>query len=371
MHLAGIALTDYRNYIGAELEFHPGVNLLYGGNAQGKTNLLEAVELLSSGHPFRAAKDGEAIRFDAPCARLCGNIDCGGRYRRIDITLPREGKKSIHIDRAPAALQDLAGKLPCVLFTPEHLNLIKSGPAERRKLINSILCQLRPRYSALLTAYRRTLVQKTAILRQAEERRDLLSVLEDYNRRLAELGADIIMFRAAFVRILAKTAPPIHREISGGEELSISYETVSAVENPAGSPEEIRGILLERLTSLRAAEIAARACLSGPHRDDLHIRIGGQDARQFASQGQCRTAAVALKLASRYIMEHELGVIPLLLLDDILSELDARRQDYVLNRIDRGQIFITGCEAEAARRLRAGRIFEISAGTVAGRRDFG
>ena len=157
----------------------------------------------------------------------------------------------------------------------------------------------------------------------------------------------------------------------GGEELSVAYETVSAVDDPSAESEVLKNQLYSRLCSLRAAEIAARACLSGPHRDDLLITVDGREARQYASQGQCRTAAVALKLASRHIMEKELGVIPLLLLDDILSELDARRQDYVLNRIDRGQIFITGCEDEAARRLRAGRIFEISAGTVAGRRDFG
>lgn len=371
MYLQKLSLTDYRNYAAAEIEFHPGVNLLYGGNAQGKTNLLEAVELLSSGKAFRAARDAEAVRFGAGFARLRGEIDCGSRSREIDITLPREGKKIILIDKAPAAAQSLAGKLPCVLFTPEHLNLIKSGPAERRKLINSILCQLRPRYSALLTQYNRIVVQKTAILRQAEERGDMLEVLEDYNRRMAEIGAELIRFRAAFVRILSKAAPRLHAEISGGEMLSVEYETVSSVEDHFAESEVLKNQLYSRLCSLRAAEIAARACLSGPHRDDLLITVDGREARQYASQGQCRTAAVALKLASRHIMEKELGVIPLLLLDDILSELDARRQDYVLNRIDRGQIFITGCEDEAARRLRAGRIFEISAGTVAGRRDFG
>lgn len=370
MYLARLQLYNYRNYSEEQFCFHPGVNLLYGGNAQGKTNLLEAVELLSSGRAFRARQDTEAIRFGTEGFRLQACIDLAGRERHLAVTQPREGRRLIHIDKAAVAAAELVGKLPCVLFCPEHLNLIKSGPAERRRLMDSTLCQLRPRYSALLTAYRAALAQKAAILRQAADRPDLLEGLEDYNRRLSDVGAELIMFRHAFVRILARIAPVLHGEISGGECLGLAYQTCSAVEDTSAEPAIISQQLFARMQQLRGAEIAARACLSGPHRDDLCVSVDGREARQFASQGQCRTAAVALKLACRQLMENELAVIPLLLLDDILSELDARRQDYVLNRIDRGQILITGCEAEAACRLRTGRIFEISGGSIASRRDF-
>ena len=371
MRLVSLSLTDWRNYPSAEFLFHPGVNLFTGENAQGKTNLLEAVEMLSSGHAFRAVRDNEAVRFGAEFSRLRGEIEQDGRIRTVEIAIPSAGKKQILTDHAASTAAALAGKLPTVLFCPVDLNLIQSGPADRRRLMDSALCQLRPRYSALLAEYRRVHLQKTSVLKQASERRDLLATLPDYNERIITIGAELIRFRAAFVRLLGKYAGDVHREIGGGEELSVAYRTVSTVEDPFGDPETIRKALREHLDAHAEAEIASASCLSGPHRDDLYLAINGREARNFASQGQCRTAAIALKLGCRQLMENDLGVTPLLLLDDILSELDSKRQDYVLNRIDRGQIFITGCDTEAAARLKSGRIFRIAGGSVAETRDFG
>ena len=370
MWLASLRLQDWRNYAEANISLHPGVNFFSGGNGQGKTNLLEAVDTLSVGKPFRTARDAEVIRFGADCAVLSGLIHGEGRDTRIDISFPSAGKKRVLVDRAASTAAALAGKLPCVLFCPEDLNLIQSGPAIRRKLMNATLCQLRPRYAAELAVYSRLIEQKTAILKKAKERPDLLELLPEYNERIAVTGAELIRFRAAFVRLLFRYAPPLHAEISGGEELSGVYKTVSTVENPFSETGELADALRAHLASHREAELASASCLSGPHRDDICISIDGREARTYASQGQCRTAAIALKLACRTLMENEKCGTPILLLDDILSELDAKRQDYVLNRIDRGQIFITGCETDAAERLRAGRIFTIKSGKITDTRDF-
>jgi DNA replication and repair protein RecF len=367
MVLRELEISEWRNFASEKLEFHPGVNLFSGANAQGKTNLLEAVELLSSGRPFRAIRDREAVRFDAPAACVSGVIE-GERTQTLSVTVPQSGKKTVRIDGAPAALSELWGRMPTVLFCPEDLEIIKSGPAERRALIDSTLCQLRPRYGALLTAYRRALAQKSALLRKEDRPADTDGLLDVFDRQMIAAGAEIIRFRGAFVRLLLRFAPRLHAEISGGETLDVQYRTVSFVTDPEG--ETVRDELVEHMRAHRAAELAARACLSGPHRDDLAITVDGREARTFGSQGQCRTAAIALKLACRELMEKELAETPLLLLDDILSELDGKRQDFVLNGIDRGQIFITGCETSPAERLRAGRIFGVSAGSVASVRDF-
>ena len=255
--------------------------------------------------------------------------------------------------------------LNTVLFCPEDLYLIREGAAERRRFLNDCICQLRPRYAEALREYRRLYEHKTRILRDWEERPALLDTLDEFNLRMAQTGALIIHYRAHFVKRLREVTPPIHRDFSGGREgLDLRYETVSTVTDPLAPARTILDQLLSHQESHRKAELEARQCLSGPHKDDLAVELDGRSARQFASQGQTRTAALSLKLASREIFFRETGEWPVLLLDDVLSELDQKRQEFVLRRITGGQVFISCCEEMELNRLGEGKTFHIHGGAL-------
>ena len=241
---------------------------------------------------------------------------------------------------------ELGGIVQTVLFCPEDLALIKAGAAERRSFLDHAICQLRPRYAEALAQYSKLLDHKTRILRDWEKHPSLLDVLEDFNEAMARAGALVIHYRAHFVRKLAEKAAQIQTEFSGGREtMALHYATVSTVRDSLGPTVELYEDLRRHQDSHAKAERDARSCLSGPHKDDLVARINGQPARQYASQGQTRTAALSLKLAERELFRDDTGQWPILLLDDVLSELDARRQDFVLRRITGGQVILTGCEA--------------------------
>lgn len=241
--------------------------------------------------------------------------------------------------------------------------LIKAGAGERRKFLDGAICQLRPRYAQALAEYGRLYEHKTRILRDWPENPSLLDTLDDFNLRMAQTGAVIIYYRAHFVKRLKEHACVIHADFSGGrEKLELSYETVSSISNALAQPKELLPQLLEHQERHRRVELDARQCLSGPHKDDLRVDIEGQSAKTYASQGQTRTAALSLKLAQREIFQEETGEWPVLLLDDVLSELDSRRQAFVLNRIQGGQIFITCCEEEKLEGLEGGRAFHIRDG---------
>ena len=216
-----------------------------------------------------------------------------------------------------------------------------------------------------MAEYNRLYDHKTRILRDWPENPSLLQTLDDFNLRLAQTGAILIHYRAHFIRRMEKHAPAIHADFSGGRErLELSYETVSTVTDPMAQPREILPQLLAHQESHRQAELDARQCLSGPHKDDLVVSIGGQLAKTYASQGQTRTAVLSLKLAQREIFQEETGEWPVLLLDDVLSELDSKRQAFVLNRIRGGQVFITCCEEEKLEGLEGGRVFHIRDGSI-------
>ena len=263
------------------------------------------------------------------------------------------------------AASELAGILTTVLFCPEDLYLIREGGAARRRFLDSAICQLRPRYAQALAEYNRLYEHKTRILRDWPETPYLLQTLDDFNLRMAQTGALVIHYRAHFIKRLQEEAPAIHADFSGGREnLSLFYETVSTVENPLSGAREILPRLLEHQQSHRQAELDSRQCLSGPHKDDLVVNLDGMSAKTYGSQGQTRTAALSLKLAQREIFFQETGEYPVLLLDDVLSELDARRQAFVLNRIKGGQVFITCCEEDKLDGLEGGKAFHIKGGKL-------
>ena len=348
MILQRLELDFFRNYAHVEAEFSPGVNVIWGDNAQGKTNLLEAAAYLSSCRSHRARYDRELLQFGVDHAFLKGEVLSRERQFTLEARLHRGERRQLLSNgvRLKSA-GELGEVFNTILFCPEDLSLIRSGAAERRRFLDDAICQLRPKYAAALAEYKRLYDQKTRILRDWEEYPSLLDTLDDFNLRMAQVGAVLIHYRAHFVKRLSALAPPIQADFSGGrEKLAIGYETVSTVTDPEAAPKSILEQLLDHQQSHRRAELDARQCLSGPHKDDLTVDIDGQAARQFASQGQTRTAALSLKLACRELFQEDRGEWPVLLLDDVLSELDARRQAFVLERIRGGQVLITCCEED-------------------------
>ena len=366
MILKRLELDFFRNYTHLEADFDHRVNLIYGDNAQGKTNLLESVAYLSAARSHRARYDREMVLLGAGSAFVKGEVFSRDRDFTLEAGIFRGRGRQLYSNGVKLKnAGELAGILNTVLFCPEDLSLIKAGAAERRKFLDGAICQLRPRYAQALAEYNRLYEHKTRILRDWPENPSLLQTLDDFNLRMAQTGAVLIHYRAHFVRRLGEHAPAIHADFSGGrEELELDYETVSNLTDPKRPPRDLLPQLLEHQEAHRQAELDSRQCLSGPHKDDLAVSIGGQLAKTYASQGQTRTAALSLKLAQREIFQEETGEWPVLLLDDVLSELDAKRQSFVLNRIRGGQVFITCCEEEKLEGFEDGRAFHIHDGRL-------
>ena len=365
MRIDRLELDFFRNYVHFETDFDSSVNVIYGDNAQGKTNLLEAIAYLS-GLSHRARYDKELIQFGVDHAFLKGTIFSRDRDFILEAELHRGQRRTLRSNGVKLKnTAELAGVFQSVLFCPEDLYLIREGAAARRKYLDDCICQLRPRYAQALAEYKRLHEHKTRILRDSEEKPSLLDTLDEFSLGMAKAGAVLIHYRAHFVKRLRQTAPEVHSGFSGGrEQLSLRYETVSSVIDPEASPRDILPRLLEHQESHRAAELASRQCLSGPHKDDLVVEIDGNLAKSYASQGQTRTAALSLKLAAREIFRQDTGEYPVLLLDDVLSELDPKRQEFVLNRISGGQVFITCCEDDRLPRMLGGKILKIHNGVL-------
>ena len=366
MNIQSLTLRDFRNYETAELELSSGVNVFCGENAQGKTNILEAVGLLSTTRLFRSGQKREAIRFGARQAEAEAAFFAEKRDMTIRAVIPSAGRVQLTVNGIrQKRLSDAAGILRTVLFCPEDLMMIREGAAARRRFIDIALCQLRPNYARYLSEYNKLHENKIRILKDAEEKPSLLDALDDFSLRMSMIGGHIIRYRAYYLRSLMEKAKGIHASISGKEEqLDYRYSTVSSVSDPFASAKDIGMQLWEHACQHRAAEIAVKSCLSGPHKDDLELAIGGKSAKAFASQGQVRTCALSLKLAERDMFFDDSGEYPVLLLDDVLSELDARRQDFVLNRIENGQVLITCCEPEKLAQVEGGWMFTVRQGTV-------
>ncbi len=365
MKLNNIQLENFRNYENITAEFDSGVNLLVGDNAQGKTNLLEAIAFLGSGKSFRAQKAAELVRFGADFAQIKGEIYSQEREQTLRWILFPTGKpRQLYrngVKKKTAG--EIAGVLQTVLFCPEDLLVLKGGSAGRRRQADNAISQLRPNYEPVFTEYNRILEQKGRILKDYRENPALLEVLPEFNSRLCQVGAILISYRARFFEGLNREAKVYHDLFSGGKEtFSLSYKTVSTVNDPFAPVGELENCLKAHLESHYRAELESGQCLTGPHKDDFDVELSGLSAKTYGSQGQVRTATVSLKLAQRKLQEKETGELPVLLLDDVLSELDPARQDFVLNQITAGQVFITCCEP--GRFTKLGKTIEIEKGTI-------
>lgn len=349
MKLTGLTLYQFRNYEELHLGLHPGVNLLVGENAQGKTNLLEAVFYLSTGKSFRTGRVQELIGFGAEFADLSCTLFSGGREQALRAVLfANRRPRQLYIGGVKQrSASGLSGVLTTVLFCPDDLQVLKAGAAGRRKLLDTALCQLRPGYAAALAEYQRLYDSKSRILKDYHEQPSLLEPLPEFNYRMAQVGTLLIATRANYLRELGGTAAEYHREFSGGREgLTLRYQTVSTVTDPFADKRVIFQQILDHQETHYRAELDSGQCLTGPHKDDFDASLDGLSIKAYGSQGQTRTAAISLKLAERELFRRDTGEEPVLLLDDVLSELDGTRQDFVLNQIKTGQVLITCCEPD-------------------------
>ena len=357
MNIRSIELKNFRNYENLEISFDEGTNILFGDNAQGKTNILEAAYMSGTTKSHKGSRDKEMIRFGEEEAHLKTVVARGGREYQIDMHLKKNRAKGIAIDKIPIKkASELFGILNIVFFSPEDLNIIKNGPAERRRFLDSELCQLDRIYLADLTNYNKILAQRNKLLKDMIYRPGLSDTRPVWDMQLIETGKKIIRRRKQFVDELREIVSDIHYRISGGkEELFLKYEP------------NIDDIFFEDELS-RAKEKDKKLCQTsvGPHRDDLLFSIGDIDIRKYGSQGQQRTSALSLKLSEIELVRKSISDTPVLLLDDVLSELDSSRQNYLLNNISDTQTIITctGLDEFVRNRFTVNRVFEVIAGHV-------
>ncbi len=366
MKLLKLHIKNFRNYDEADFLFSENSNLITGSNAQGKTAILEAIHFLSSGKSFRTSKVREAISFESDSFEITANFKSQGRDFEIKLFLSQKIPFKISINGVKKKkISELLGYFKCISFCPEDLMLIRSAPRDRRKFLDDSITSLRPKYYSAISEYNRLLEHKNAILKNSENRPEMLALLDDYSLRMAHFGSFLINYRKSFCVKLSKYAEEIYSEISGGrEDFSLIYKTVSNIDEELIQRVDIETALYEHYLSHKSAEIATKSCLSGPHKDDFEVYLSEKNTKQFASQGQVRSVALSLKLAVCKMIAEEDGEPPVLLLDDVLSELDEYRQKFILNKIKDGQTFITSCMPLIDGSMENGKIFVIKSGKL-------
>lgn len=343
MMVERLAMRSFRNAAENDIEFSPGVNVICGSNAAGKTNILEAVFYFAAGKSFRNCKDRELIEFGQEKANIAMRFEAGGNSKKMSATLSKGGRRAIRIgESAPLRLSEYIGVFRAVIFTPDHLSLVKGAPENRRRFLDLAICQSFPRYAATLSEYNRVIAQKNALLKRGNVSDDLLFV---YNDRLASLAAVITVNRRKYILRLEEEAKRFLLDMSDGkEELSLNYQTQAGeLETQEEIRERYKAIFAEKSEQEKERFIS----LYGTHKDDFSVVINKKSAKSFGSQGQQRSVVLALKLAEGELSAKLTGEYPVFLLDDILSELDKDRKEYILSRITDRQVIITGCESES------------------------
>lgn len=357
MIIKSIELSNFRNYEHLDISFDEATNILYGDNAQGKTNILEAAYVSGTTKSHKGSKDKEMIRFEENEAHIKTVVEKQEREYQIDIHLKKNRSKGIAINKVPIKkASDLFGILNIIFFSPEDLNIIKNGPAERRRFIDLELCQLDKIYLSDLTNYNKVLNQRNKLLKDIYHNPSLKETLPIWDMQLINYGKKIINRRNQFIEELNEIVYEIHKQISGGkEELFLKYEP------------NIEDIFFEdELIRAKEKDLKLAQTSVGPHRDDLKIEVGNIDVRKFGSQGQQRTCALSLKLSEIKLVENTIHDKPILLLDDVLSELDHNRQNFLLQAICDTQTIITctGLDDFVKNRFTLNRVYEVENGEV-------
>ena len=357
MYIESIRLNNFRNYESLEMNFDQGTNILYGDNAQGKTNILEAVYLAGTSKSHKGSKDREMIRFENEESHIRMMVKKGDLSYKIDMHLRKNKAKGVAINGLPIRkARELLGVVNLVFFSPEDLNIIKNGPGERRRFLDSELCQLDGVYITELAGYNHIVNQRNRLLKDCYMNPGLKGTLDVWDMQMVDYGKKIIGKREAFVEELNEIARGLHKGLTGGiEELEILYEpSVTATE------------FEDKLSRNRERDLRMKLTSVGPHRDDFCVKVNGIDIRRYGSQGQQRTAALSLKLSEIYLVKKKIRDTPVLLLDDVLSELDSSRQTYLLESIHDIQTLITctGLDDFVSHQFKINRVFQVVKGHV-------
>ncbi len=364
MKVNSIELNNFRNLSSIHLSAESGVNVIYGENAQGKTNIIEGIWLFTGLKSFRGSKDNELIKFNENFSKISLDFNDSVRNKNCEILIS-EKKRNISLNGVPLkSSRELMGNFYAVIFSPDHLSLIKDGPGERRKFIDSALCQLKPSYVQALSSFKRILVQRNSLLKDIYLNSGLYDVLDTYDEQLAKFSSYIIKERIKYINLLSEYSKEIYAGISEQrEEIGVKYSfTKNSDENL--SIEDIFILQKEKIKNSRKEDILNKTTSVGPHRDDIEIFINDICARTYGSQGQQRSCALALKLGESEIVKKITGETPVALLDDVMSELDEKRQNYILNHIKDRQVFLTCCDPSQVLRLWEGKSFLIKGGEI-------
>lgn len=357
MIIESIELKDYRNYDKLHMDFSHGTNILYGDNAQGKTNVLESIYVCATTKSHKGSKDREIIQFDREESHIKLNIRKHDVPYRIDMHLKKNKPKGVAVNGVPIKkASELFGIVNVVFFSPEDLNLIKNGPSERRRFIDLELCQINKLYVHSLVQYNRIVVQRNKLLKELAYKPEYESTLDIWDMQLVQYGREIIRCREEFIAQLNELIAGIHNQLSGSREvLRIGYD-------PNVTMDSFEDVLRKN----RQQDIKQKTTLAGPHRDDMSFYINDIDIRKYGSQGQQRTAALSLKLAEIELVKKVVHDYPILLLDDVLSELDSNRQNHLLAEINHIQTMITctGLEDFVNNRFRIDQLFRVIEGKI-------
>lgn len=357
-----LELENYRNYTEQSLDFCDGVNIIYGDNAQGKTNILEAIYFFAMGKSNRTRTDAELIRHGTDKARILLEFSDSVRNNTVDAEIFRGKRKKLTINEIPVKRSsELVRRFNVVYFGPEYLSLVKDGPGVRRKNLDILISQIKPGYMAALGELKKIVESKNALLRMEHPNKTMLDIMDD---KLAATSATIILHRALYINKIEGFAKSLQKDISNGtEELEMKYKC--CIGDVSGlDTERIRRAVREKIDESRPREMKLGEAIIGPHREDIIYTLNNTEARLYASQGQQKTIVMANKFAEVELLRSETGKMPVLLLDDIMSELDKSRCDYVLSHIDNIQIIITCTDTDGMNVPSSARRIEVKNGTA-------
>ncbi len=355
MKIKTLKIKNFRNIEDTQINFNEQMNVIYGKNAEGKTNILEALWLFTGIKSFRGAKNEDLLKFGAK--KFENEIFFFEDGRNQTAKIKYDGKIEIFLnDNKQKSKNELLGKICGVIFSPDDLDLISNGPSVRRKFIDSAVCQIYPNYAAVLRKYTVAVRQRNTVLKDLAKHPELDPVTDAYETEIVREGLKIIKYRKRFLELISKYIGEIYEGISGGRE-KIETEYVS---DAGSTPEEFAAAL----KTSRSRDVLTLSTSIGPHRDNLKILINGYEARNFGSQGQKRSAAITLKLAEAEVIKETVGREPIILLDDVMSELDAARQKYIINHIKGKQVFVTCCDPSNVKGLDSENIIRVSGGKI-------
>lgn len=360
MKINKINIENYRNIENISAEFE-NVNIIWGENAQGKTNLLEAIYLFTGAKSFRGVKDSQLVKFGEEKSNIKIEFESNQRLQNAELVIENRRKAILNgiVKKSTAQLGD---EIKAVIFSPVHLSMIKDGPIERRKFIDTALCQIKSNYRNLLKDYNKALLQRNALLKNAKYDSNFDSSLYIWNINLANIGSKIIYQRLKYLEAVNPYVQDVFSGISNGtENIELKY---SGADYYTADIKDIETKLLTAIENSKEQDIVNKTTTKGPHRDDIDILINNISAKTFGSQGQQRSCVLAIKLAEASLLKEMTGIEPIALLDDVMSELDEKRQDYILNHIKDWQVFITCCEKETILRLKKGKTFHIDKGKI-------